>query len=317
VQATIFFALRLVVVSLVCLHASCAQGAVRPPADTVEIVTPSADTRLADYALDGGVQRIRAQNHILASLAYEPARFDPYPRERTHDFAIWYVEGHPGLEDEAHSLASSFPLGQGIQVCGCWGLNPSSIVLEPQCTSGAVRLDVVPELCAPRHPRHVSVSVSARPVDPSRFLSFLRSRALPLHGASTCARHVRQALEAAGFDSTGHPARAKDWGPTLFRMGFASINPFAYQAARGDVVVFEPELGHPNGHIQAFDGKSWISDFVQSKGFWPSSAYRDHAGRFTPYRYARDQETVMVPGGIDRHELQLPRSSGFAITNPR
>jgi hypothetical protein len=286
VQASIFFTFRLVMVSLVCLHASCAQAAVGQPADTVEIMTSSADTRLADYVLDSDVQRIRAQNHISTSGAYEPARFGRYQGERTHDFAIWFVGEYPGLDDEAHSLAGSFPLGQGIRVCGCGGLNPSSIVLEPQCTSGAVRLNAFPELCAPRQPRHVPVST--KPVDPSRFLFVLKSRALPLHGASTCARHVRQALEAAGFDSRGHPTRAKDWGPTLFRMGFRSITPLDYQAARGDVVVFQPELGHPNGHIQAFDGKFWISDFVQLKGFWPSSIYLAHASRFTTYRYARE-----------------------------
>lgn len=71
----------------------------------------------------------------------------------------------------------------------------------------------------------------AKSLDTNRFLVYLRSRALPLHGAATCARHVREALEAAGFVATGHPTRAKDWGPLLHRMGFASADPSTYRPA--------------------------------------------------------------------------------------
>lgn len=41
------------------------------------------------------------------------------------------------------------PSGTGMQVCGCWGPNPSAIASEPQCASGQVRINVCPGQCAP------------------------------------------------------------------------------------------------------------------------------------------------------------------------
>lgn len=38
------------------------------------------------------------------------------------------------------------------------------------------------------------------------------------------------------------------------------------------------------GHIAGYDGKDWISDFVQN-GFWPGKAYRTERPDYVIYRY--------------------------------
>ena len=122
-------------------------------------------------------------------------------------------------------------------------------------------------------------------MDVDRFLRSLEIHALPRNGRGECAKHVRQALEEAGVDTTGHPICAKDWGPMLARIGFAAWTVVDYHPARGDIVVFHAVPGAPMGHIQAFDGSRWISDCVQMNGFWPGPAYRTDAARFMPYRH--------------------------------
>jgi hypothetical protein len=42
---------------------------------------------------------------------------------------------------------SAFPSGFGMQVCGCWGLNPAAAVAEPRCGSRAVRITMCPGFC--------------------------------------------------------------------------------------------------------------------------------------------------------------------------
>ncbi|WLI90647.1 CHAP domain-containing protein [Massilia sp. R2A-15] len=120
----------------------------------------------------------------------------------------------------------------------------------------------------------------------SIFATHLRKSAVSGFGRGLCARYVRQALEDGGADTAGHPVSAKDWGPTLLRIGFqpidiASIDGFVPQ--KGDVAVIQATSAHPHGHIQGFDGKNWISDFVQA-AFWPGPAYRRETPPSAVYR---------------------------------
>jgi hypothetical protein len=98
---------------------------------------------------------------------------------------------------------------------------------------------------------------------------------------------VRQALEAAGADTTGHPVNAKDWGPLLLRIGFRTIkveNPDIFQFIKGDIMIMDPyKGGSPAGHIAGFDGKIWISDFLQ-RDFWAGPRYRQERPRYVVYR---------------------------------
>jgi len=118
-----------------------------------------------------------------------------------------------------------------------------------------------------------------------RFLTALETRAMRTCGHGECARHLREALDAAGIDTRGHPERPKDWGPMLARVGFAAMTPHGYEPRRGDIVVFQPVPGAPDGHVQAYTGSRWISDVVQPTGFWPAPAYRTASSRFMPYRH--------------------------------
>ncbi|AXQ09235.1 RHS repeat-associated core domain-containing protein [Xanthomonas oryzae] len=86
-----------------------------------------------------------------------------------------------------------------------------------------------------------------------------------------CAKYVRQGLEAGGADTSGHPIAAADYGPTLEKNDFSPIDPSAAPES-GDITVFPAIPGHPYGHIEAYDGSSYVSDFSQSN-FYPSPAY--------------------------------------------
>jgi len=145
-------------------------------------------------------------------------------------------------------------------------------------------------------------------MDVDRFLESLAELALAPRTRYACAERVCAALEQAGVDTTGHPTLAKDWGPMLARLGFAALTDVDYRPVRGDIVVFKPAVDAPLGHIQAFDGKRWISDHVQTEGFWPGTQYRKTGARFMPHRLGEaDRPAVRWPG-----ERQAGRVPGMS-----
>jgi|PersoiStandDraft_1058852.scaffolds.fasta_scaffold04152_7 hypothetical protein len=122
--------------------------------------------------------------------------------------------------------------------------------------------------------------------DKDRFATYLRKNS-KAHSQRRCARAVRQALEAGGASTRGHPVDAKDYGPTLERNGFYVVSFTdlkAYVPIKGDIVVFGPHPGgNVSGHIQAYDGRGWVSDFRQHR-FWPGSAYEREEAVYVVYR---------------------------------
>jgi hypothetical protein len=99
-----------------------------------------------------------------------------------------------------------------------------------------------------------------------------------------CATQVRKALQAGGLDATGHPVPAKDWGPTLEKNGFDPVDEQGYRPQKGDVVVIQPYPGgDKSGHIAAYDGKQWISDFKQ-RDMWGGQGYRTYEPSHVIYR---------------------------------
>lgn len=124
--------------------------------------------------------------------------------------------------------------------------------------------------------------------DKQVFAKTLRANGIvpPPFGHGQCAKLVREALEAAGADTTGHPVDAKDWGPTLLQIGFA-VTAAPPAPELGDVVVIQPPQADPvqAGHIAGFDGQNWISDFVQRE-MWPGPAYREEQPPHQFYRFA-------------------------------
>jgi hypothetical protein len=120
--------------------------------------------------------------------------------------------------------------------------------------------------------------------DKTKFGATLTAKALPPFGIGKCATYVREAMEAAGLNTTGHPGLAKDWGPTLLRLGFATVPTTGYTAQLGDIVVIQSTSQSDAGHIEGFNGTNWVSDFVQA-AFWPGPSFRTEKPGYTIYRW--------------------------------
>ena len=107
-----------------------------------------------------------------------------------------------------------------------------------------------------------------------------------------CANSCRRGLESGGLDSDGHPVSAGDYGPFLLDKGAGVVPSANYTAEVGDIAVFGKTDKHPNGHLQIYDGKNWISDFKQN-GFNP---YRDKksAGASTVYRFPGTATPIVI-----------------------
>lgn len=100
---------------------------------------------------------------------------------------------------------------------------------------------------------------------------------LPNSQKGKCATYVRKALEAAGFNMNGHPSEARLYGPFLKKLGFKEISPNGYVMQSGDIRVWQPYPGgRSEGHIHIFNGKNWVSDFVEPQLGGPNTGYRKH-----------------------------------------
>lgn len=128
-------------------------------------------------------------------------------------------------------------------------------------------------------------------IDTERFTQHLRANAdKGPPGKGRCGQYVREALQAGGAKFNGiYPPNGKSFGPTLEMLGFHQISvddPDEFNFIKGDVMVMEPYKGSKNnaGHVAGYDGKSWISDFVQ-RDFWAGQGYRKQRPQYAIYRY--------------------------------
>lgn len=122
------------------------------------------------------------------------------------------------------------------------------------------------------------------PFDKVKFGEHLRAHDLGGFGQGLCATHVRQAMEAAGLSTIGRPRDAKDYGPFLERLGFRKLTvDRSYVPMPGDIAVMPGNARSSAGHVEGWDGRNWISDFVQREIF-PGPAYRTK-GVYDVYRY--------------------------------
>lgn len=127
------------------------------------------------------------------------------------------------------------------------------------------------------------------PVDTEKFAKHLRTAAAQNSNSTRrCGEYVRKALQAGGAKFPGaYPATGKQFGPTLEMLGFHEItveDPDTFNFMRGDVMVMEPHKGGNAGHVAGYDGKDWISDFIQ-RGFWAGPDYRKERPHYAVYRY--------------------------------
>jgi hypothetical protein len=124
-----------------------------------------------------------------------------------------------------------------------------------------------------------------------------------------CAKYVNRALRDGGvhlqqvkFRYPGDGPSACDYGAYLEDVGFEvfydntddELMCRAYHPVAGDIAIFMPIAAevkngltinlHKHGHIQMYDGISWISDFEQ-KHFFVGKDYKIKWGRFRIYRF--------------------------------
>ena len=118
------------------------------------------------------------------------------------------------------------------------------------------------------------------------FAAYLRAAALP-SSSGKCATFVRNALcHGGGITAAcnGGPDAGK-YGPFLQKLGFTVMTtgsglttPSGFVPQVGDIAVF---IYGSNGHVCAWDGSQWISDFKQNT-IQPNQSYPER--EYTIYR---------------------------------
>src|SRR5690606_26464388 len=97
-----------------------------------------------------------------------------------------------------------------------------------------------------------------------------------------CARSIRIALQSAGARIVNHPVAAADWGNTLQTIGYKKINPSFNNPKEGDIYIIHRTQNHIYGHIAAYTGRQWVSDFRQNS----HAVYKNDRVTYTYYRLA-------------------------------
>lgn len=86
-----------------------------------------------------------------------------------------------------------------------------------------------------------------------------------------CAAYVRKAIEAGGLSTNGRPVSAYMYKDFLPKIGFKEIAEISGKlkqkewtdknAKSGDIAVMD---NGKHGHICMYNGKQWVSDFIQN-----------------------------------------------------
>lgn len=103
-------------------------------------------------------------------------------------------------------------------------------------------------------------------VDLNKILKAVRSNASS-SSTGKCAHAVRVALLAGGYDINKlntfgvNLGSAKNYSDLFKKLGHSPITGSDYKP--GDIAVTQPVGTDIHGHISIFDGKNWISDFIQ------------------------------------------------------
>jgi hypothetical protein len=119
--------------------------------------------------------------------------------------------------------------------------------------------------------------------DVGKAVKHLHDKAKP-QSTGHCAQFVREAIEAGGVTLLRHNS-AKDYGTSLTAVGVTAVSTRGgYIHKAGDVGIVQPIPGHPHGHMAMFDGRHWISDFVQYHGLYPGKSYRAAKPPYAIYR---------------------------------
>ena len=108
-----------------------------------------------------------------------------------------------------------------------------------------------------------------------------------------CAMYVRKVLNAGGFDTTGNPLYAANYGNLLKNRGWSVVSKDNYKPEIGDIIVINSFVGrhkrHPSGHIQMYNGTQWVSDFKQ-RTLMPGENYRISNPGYVIYRFNKKDD---------------------------
>jgi len=98
-----------------------------------------------------------------------------------------------------------------------------------------------------------------------------------------CARACSNGLDQLGLTGRTHTGHARDMGAILMELGAVPlVTPHQYYTPKkGDFVVFDANFPHLDGHVAAFDGRHWVSDFHQNS----MSPYKTNSPNYTIYRF--------------------------------
>lgn len=127
-------------------------------------------------------------------------------------------------------------------------------------------------------------------------------------GGSTgyCARYVANSLQAAGYQFTRN-GMAYEYVTkgTLAKMGFEKVD-MNQPPQKGDISVMGPRKPNHAGHISIFNGKNWVSDFIQRK----ESPYASLAAGQWMTRWRDTGNGKVDPEQMAQYEAQSAATSG-------
>jgi hypothetical protein len=118
------------------------------------------------------------------------------------------------------------------------------------------------------------------------------------YGTGSCSPKVPNAINE-GLKNYKIPNNlaGSAYGPSLIRAGFKKLENISlktYTPELGDIAVMNGPssgkkcntgVGGPCGHIQMFNGSKWVSDFFQTRPFWPGPDYAKEKPIFKIYRW--------------------------------
>lgn len=120
--------------------------------------------------------------------------------------------------------------------------------------------------------------------DMNKSLAYLRDHAKNKSG-HRCAGAIMDALEAGGYHGKRVTSAHQLDDDYLQKADYAEISKDNYIPQAGDIVVYDPVQGHPDGHAAMYGGKGfgWMSDFKQ-RDMPGGSAYRKENVSYHIYR---------------------------------
>lgn len=124
-----------------------------------------------------------------------------------------------------------------------------------------------------------ATSKNSQRIDIDKFTRFLGNITRQT-STQKCARSIRIGLQSAGAKIVNHPVAAADWGNTLMKIGYQKINLSFDRPKKGDIYIINRTSKHRYGHIAAYSGKAWVSDFKQRD----HAVYKNSNVTYTYYR---------------------------------